>query len=264
MSNFIPVMLRAGLSERPPVSNVSPLPTRPSTTSLRGVRGGRWRSVIRAGWVPPAAATARNAPIRRRSRKRRSCTVAVTLACSLAIARARSPSCCGPRWFEGVFCRSRARFMAVATTVARCAWRRSPPISVTASSRLGPVGGGLAAVAVEPVLAEHRALDEAAARQLAVERHRVDDERERAGPCARRRPRASRRPPGGRRRVRARRPGRPRRRGVRARRAGAWTTVTWPRAPRISPASISPCERPAEGRIELRRGACEHRRLARP
>ena len=223
------------------MSNVSPLPTRPSTTSLRGVRGGRWRSVISAGCGAAGGG----------DRQERAHPAALEEA---AVVDGGGDG--------GVLGRDRARALGellraevvgrrvlqVAGAVRRPSRRRRRAAPGggrrrSASSDVepaGPVGRGGGAVAVEPVVAEQRALDEAAAGELALERDGVDDEGDGSGPGGRRRAGGRAPPRGGRRRPRATRRGPRPRRGGRARPPAAWTTVTWPRAPRISPASISP------------------------
>ncbi len=62
MSYFIFSMPSAGLIEMPPVSNVIPLPTRPST-GFSGAPAGSYRMTISAGGSSEPCATPQNAPI---------------------------------------------------------------------------------------------------------------------------------------------------------------------------------------------------------
>ena len=124
----------------------------------------------------------------------------------------------------------------------------------------GPVGSGIGAIAVEPVLAEQRALDEAAAGELALERHGVDDERDRSGSGRRRRPRGRRRREadvvGARRLAEAGHrdaAGAHPARGMDERHLAACAADL----ARVD----QPLERPAEGGIDLGSGSSEHRRL---
>jgi hypothetical protein len=62
MSSFIRSMPSAGLMEMPPVSNVMPLPTRPSTGPA-GAPGGSCRKTMSRGGSPLPRATPSNRPI---------------------------------------------------------------------------------------------------------------------------------------------------------------------------------------------------------
>ena len=62
MSSFIRSMPSAGLIEMPPVSNVMPLPTRPST-GPSGAPGGSWRSTISRGGSALPRATPSSSPM---------------------------------------------------------------------------------------------------------------------------------------------------------------------------------------------------------
>ena len=75
MSNFISSIPPAGLMEMPPVSNVTALPTRPSTSGARPFAGGVYRiTIIRGGCAEPCA-TASIDPAPIFSRRARSSTV---------------------------------------------------------------------------------------------------------------------------------------------------------------------------------------------
>ena len=108
MSSFIRSMPSAGLIEIPPVSNVMPLPTSPSTGEA-GALTGSCRSTIMRGGVALPCPTPSRSPIflRERSSSSRISTASPAL---VPIARARSASTEGVSTFDGSLQRSRAMF----------------------------------------------------------------------------------------------------------------------------------------------------------
>ena len=127
MSYFILSMLSAGLMEMPPVSNVMPLPTSPST-GPSFTPSGSYRRTISAGGSAEPCATLQKAPIFN------SCSFSVewTSHCkptSCAISAARWPRIVGVSLFPGSFTRERAKFWLSPTMTpspnANSTWARS-------------------------------------------------------------------------------------------------------------------------------------------
>ena len=158
--------------------------------------------------------------------------------CCFASSFARSASSCGPRSRGGVFWRSRARFVASVRTTDEPRLGAVAAEDRERADLARPVVGARRQVPGEAVARERAAVDHAPRRLVALERHAVERERDRLGPCGgcgthgsggcqpdlrrRRAMRRGRRPP----------PAWP------ARPPAAWTTVTWPFAPRTSPDSM--------------------------
>ena len=117
MSNFISLIFAPGLSEIPPESNVTALPTSPSTGP--SASGGSYRSVISCGSSCAPRATAANAPMPAASIPSRPSDSALRPSSSAASSAARSASREGVRSLAGAFWRSRAALAAVAMASAR-------------------------------------------------------------------------------------------------------------------------------------------------
>ena len=99
MSSFMRSMPSAGLMEMPPVSNVTPLPTSPSTGDA-GAPAGLWRITITRGGSALPRATPRRRPIPSCPISRSPSTSTATPAL-LQISAARSAKIEGVRTFEG-------------------------------------------------------------------------------------------------------------------------------------------------------------------
>ena len=108
MSSFMRSMPSAGLIEMPPVSNVMPLPTRPSTGAA-GAPGGSCVITMRRGGSALPRATPSSSPILSCaiSSSSRTCT---GMPASRPIAAARSAKTAGVSTFDGSLHRSRAMF----------------------------------------------------------------------------------------------------------------------------------------------------------
>ena len=131
MSVFMPSMPSAGLTCRPPVSNVMPLPT--STT--RGVDAvapaGSWSSRTSRGGVAEPWPTARMPP-KPSARSRRSSHTWASRPVRRATVRAWRASQAGFLVFDGVAASPRATSWARARTTARCTTTASPVPVTTA------------------------------------------------------------------------------------------------------------------------------------
>ena len=140
MSSFILSMLSAGLIEMPPVSNVIPLPTRPSVT-LDTAPAGSCRSTSTRGgsWLPWAMLSSR--PILS-SAMRVSSSTSTPSPAAAASAAPRSANTRGVRRLPGSLASSRAWFVASPrmtprATAASNAAPPSRPAIATSSSQPG-------------------------------------------------------------------------------------------------------------------------------
>ena len=109
MSSFMRSMPSAGLIEMPPVSNVIPLPTSPST-GPRAAPGGSWRNTISRGGSLLPRATPRSMPIPSASIRFSSSTSTPTPA-SPATADARAANSRGVSVLPGSFASPRAALL---------------------------------------------------------------------------------------------------------------------------------------------------------
>ena len=109
MSSFIRSMPSAGLIEMPPVSNVMPLPTRPST-GPGGAPGGSWRNTISRGGSLLPRATPSSRPIPSCA-MRSSSRISTLTPPSVASAAARRANSRGVSALPGSLASSRARLL---------------------------------------------------------------------------------------------------------------------------------------------------------
>ncbi len=140
MSSFIRSMPSAGLIEMPPVSNVIPLPTRPSTGDA-GAPGGSWRRTMTRGGsaLPRATPSSRPMPSCAISSSSRICTPRPA---ARPISAARSAKTDGVSTFDGSLQRSREMLQLSPRTqprsTARSRLAESPPVTTTTASSIGP------------------------------------------------------------------------------------------------------------------------------
>jgi len=117
ISYFILSMSAEGLIEMPPVSKVTPLPTRPRWAD-EAAACGRYRTTMRAGGAALPCATPSRAPMPSRSSSARSST-SHSRPCCWAISRAAAAMASGVSRLAGSLARARVKFCDSASTWPR-------------------------------------------------------------------------------------------------------------------------------------------------